>query len=222
MNEDEKKKIFDYLKVYKSFRKIETYCLLPTAFSSSVFLKFIELHFVMVARTNNFLQLDFKVINRILSSPSLSITSEVEVFQAGNAWLSYNFDERSQFAESLLLKVRFPLMSDAAVAYVLHRNSSFRKDKDSLALINGILASKETFFNDKSSMYYTNRYCEHDMFNILTFGGFHKEIGEVVSTYYEETGEVVSRITKVNISDNFNGCAVVSSLAEARHLSEAV
>ena len=86
LNDDETKKIFDYFKVHKRFRKIETYCLLSTVVFSSakMFLRFIELHFVMIAETDNFLQLDFKLVNKILSSSCLSITSEVEVFQAAD------------------------------------------------------------------------------------------------------------------------------------------
>ena len=66
----------------------------------------------MVGDTQNFLELDYFLVAKILASSDLVITSEVEVYNAADRWLKYKIEERRKFAKHLLLKVRLPLLSD--------------------------------------------------------------------------------------------------------------
>ena len=79
----------------------------------------------MLAETNNFIELDFFTVSKILTSSELNITSELEVFYAADKWLTYNITNHSRFAKSLLQKVRLPLLSYHALHYLLNRTSSF-------------------------------------------------------------------------------------------------
>ena len=62
---------------------------------------YIERFFTVVSGTDKYLQLSFAVVLKILSSSSLHITSELEVLQAVNYWLSHNYEERRVFASDL-------------------------------------------------------------------------------------------------------------------------
>ena len=83
--------------------------------------------FLMVAETNSFLQLDFAFVKKILQSSKLHITSELEVFYAINNWISYKLEERINLAKDLLLTVRLPLLSDAALKYIMMKLLLFLK-----------------------------------------------------------------------------------------------
>ena len=84
---------------------------------------FIENVFQMVVETKCFLETDYDFISRLLGSSNLQIDSEVEVYNALNKWLSYNMEERSQYAKQLLLKVRLNLLSDNSLKYILSESS---------------------------------------------------------------------------------------------------
>ena len=136
--------------------------------------------FTTVAKTNNFLGLNISNINKILSSSKLYISSEIEVFNAADFWMSFktsskSFDRR-KFAKSLFLNIRFPLLSDHVTknllnkSRVLRNSSSFHQNEESLELIKKVLQNRDDFYNNKSIKYYTNRYCNSSMFNILFCG----------------------------------------------------
>ena len=86
-------------------------------------LSYIERCFTMIVETQNFLELELNFISKIFTSSQLSITSEYEVYHAAEKWLSYNIEERSKFAKQLLHTVRFPLLSDETLKYLINNSS---------------------------------------------------------------------------------------------------
>ena len=144
-------------------------------------LRYIERWFPMVVQTDGFLQLNRSCVSKILASSEVSVSSETEVYSAADCWVNYKFQERSQFAENILLKIRFPLLSRDALKSILCSSSSFRKVEKSEALINEILLNTEGFYQNKSSIYHIDRYCSQKSFDITFL-----ECGE----YYERNYSV--------------------------------
>ena len=131
-------------------------------------LNYIERCFPMVLETKNFMHLDFNLVAKILASSELNIHSEIEVFNAANGWLKHMSEERSKYSKQLLLKVRFTLLSEHAFKYITDSGSSLNEN------LKNVETSEEFFKNhrkNKSSSYYTNRYCNQNMFNFLILGG---------------------------------------------------
>ena len=126
---------------------------------------YIERCFTMVAETNSFLELDYNIISYIVSSSGLLITTEVEVFNAADSWLSHDITERRKFAKNLLLKVRLTLLSDHALTHLLNKSSSLTRSIESRALIENVLDG------NKSNIYYTRRYCNQNNFNVVNYEG---------------------------------------------------
>ena len=214
LNEGIKNIVTKYLNDKISRQNFHTFLTISNLFRTPTELEvlmFIDCCFAIISETDEFLQLDAKLVGKILQSSSLALTSEIEVFNAASAWLGYNFDERKRFAEDLLLKVRLPLLSDEALNFALKENSSFRRNEGCPALVDEILKSKQLFYKDKSSKYLQNRYCSHDMYDILVFGGED-----------DKTFQISSNIIQVNSFDNFNGSELISSLVEKRRGSTAV
>ena len=139
-------------------------------------LDYIYRWFTIIAKTENFQQLDFKSVNKILSSSELNISSELEVFNASDFWLSCESFDRSKFAKKLFFKTRFPLLSDHVTKSLLDKRkdssniTSFHKNKELIKLVNEVLKNKENFYRNKSIVYYTNRYCNSSMYDILLCG----------------------------------------------------
>ena len=88
---------------------------------------YLERWFIVFAETKFFLKLDYAFVHRLLSSSNLRITSEVQVFDAADAWVRYDIETRKKYAKTLLLQVRFPLVSDSAVSHILRKDSSFKQ-----------------------------------------------------------------------------------------------
>ena len=137
----------------------------------------------LISETDFFLQLNFKTVRKILSRSTLLITSEEDVLRLANAWLNYDLIGRSKFARSLLLTVRLPLLRENKLKSILKDQSlSFWKNKDCVALVNDVLdKTKKYFYKGKSSEYFTMRYCQHDRFNVLIFGGKNKKVVSKIS-----------------------------------------
>ena len=176
LDENVESKLCSFIKNTLNTKNVLSFYLLTklfklTSFSKTTF-SYIERSFTMIAESKDFVELDFIRVVKILRSSELLISSELEVYDSANTWLSYNLTERSKFAKELLLTVRFPLLSDATLNYLLYRSSSFSEITECYELFKKISESKEVVFQDKSSIYYKTRYCNQDMFDILLCGGF--------------------------------------------------
>ena len=90
-------------------------------------LRYIERCFTMISETTGFLQLGYTQVVTILSSSELHVSSEAEVFSAADQWIDYDFSNRKKFAENILLRVRFPLLSQAVLKSIFSNPSSFHK-----------------------------------------------------------------------------------------------
>ena len=126
---EEKLNIHNVLALYQFAKLYTFYSLAETTFN------FIERCFTILAETNNFSELDFTLVTTILASSQLHITSELEVFNAANTWINYNFTERSKFAKVLLLKVRLPLLSCHALKHLSDEPSSFSEIYECAAIL---------------------------------------------------------------------------------------
>ena len=128
------------------------------------------------AETKSFLNLEFKYVVKMLSSSNLNVTSEIEVFNIADNWITFNSEDRHVHAKDLLLKIRLPVLSDAALEYVLNKKSSFRQVEECLELINNTLEDKHSLFCKLTSLHFVHRH--HDQFNILICGGYNRELEE--------------------------------------------
>ena len=131
--------------------------------------KCIERFFTTLAETKDFTQLNRVTIFKILASSGLNTTSELEIFNAADSWLGHNAKERVCFAESLLLKVRLSLMSDATLNSLLKKTCLLARAGGCVQIIKEVLQSKKSLVGNDSKDSY--RFCAQEKFNVLTIGG---------------------------------------------------
>ena len=123
--------------------------------------KYINCWFTTVAKSDNFLQLDFQLLLKILSCSNLNLTSEIEVLVAADFWMWYNFNVRKKYAEQLLSIVRLALLEEHELENALEMTLSFRKVKRCSELAN-------TIRNDKNSnLKLVRRYCYNTNYDVL-------------------------------------------------------
>ena len=91
----------------------------------SLTLSYIERCFTIVSDDESLLELEFSCISKILATSELLITSEIEILNVVNRWLNYNIKERSKYAEDLLSKVRFHLLSTETIRHLLNNSTYF-------------------------------------------------------------------------------------------------
>ena len=103
------KKDFKRKKKKVSNRNVATFYQIACIFNYSELVKYslsyIERCFPIVCKKNNFNNLSFYLIAKTISSSELNIDSEMEVINAIDNWIRYNFEERGKFASRLLSKL---------------------------------------------------------------------------------------------------------------------
>ena len=162
------------------------------------YFRYIESCFTMLAETPNFLELDYSIVARVFGSNNLHITTELEVFNSANGWLSYNINKRKSHAKNLLLKVRLPLLSDHCLRYILKRSSSLSENEDCVAMLKEVLENKEKFIKKNSSFCYSHRYCSHSNFSLLVFGGLVKASAKTVGNVSKISGRNLQHVTPLS------------------------
>ena len=171
-------------------------------------LSYIQRCFSMVVETQSFLELNFELVAKILSSSEINIHSEVEVYNAAISWLKYKINDRSKYAKQLLLAVRLPLLSDCAVNGVVNSTSSFIQNDEFAHVLKEIIARKDHFFKNKRNVYYKTRYCSQEKFHTLIFCGF------------EETCCKAANDVDQTKRDNSNSIKFVPTLYKKHYCSE--
>ena len=127
----------------------------------------IERFFTEIVESTSFVELDYELVKRILSSQQLFLTSELEVLNAADTWVKHDIKARSMNALELLQTVRLPLLSVNVLQSVLSGSSFFCEDADSVSFIKEILDKKK--LKDTFSSNVEHRYCAHEKFSLLVF-----------------------------------------------------
>ena len=91
--------------------------------------------------------------------------------------MNYNVEERSKFAKQLLLKVRLNLLSDHCLRYLINDSSLISNNNDCLE----VLKSRESFYQNVSTIYNESRQCNQNIFNVLFCGGLNYEERKLVN-----------------------------------------
>ena len=126
----------------------------------------------------------------MLSSPKLSIHSELEIFHAAARWLDSDESIKSKFAKNLFLTIRFPLLSNSVTESLLvEKSSAFHKDKECFELIIEVLQNKDKFYRSRSRKYYTNRYCTSNVFGTFFLSNSRRKDGEVEINVYQSEAD---------------------------------
>ena len=135
-----------------------------------VALRLIDSCYFYVVKTKNFLELDFYILLKILSSSSLNTDSEIEISNSLIIWLKHKLNERCKFAKQLLYKVRLTLLSQYELQHLLDSISSLSISEECVNTLKEV--NMKQLFLTKSSCYYTSRCCDHESFDVLIFGGY--------------------------------------------------
>ena len=181
---------------------------LPSLFNTTF--SHMERCFTTLAETRNFLELELSLVAKFLNSSELLISSELEIFNAANYWLSHNIKNRNKFAKYLLLKVRLPLLSYSSLEHLINTCSSFTENSDCMALLKEVSESKDSFFQHKPRICCTHRNCNQNMFNVLICGGSD-----------DVSNRVVGNVNEINGKD-FSSFKALPPMVKQRYLSEAV
>ena len=164
----------------------------------------------MVVETDNFLELDYSLLVKILKSCELLITSEVEVYKAADTWLNFDIENRRKFAKDLLLKVRLPLLSVHTLNHLLSKSSSFTDIDECISIVKTILVANTECFEETSCTSYSSRYCNQKNFSTILISGY--------SWHHNQLSKNVNQIN----ANNFKDVKPLSSMIEERRYSKGV
>ena len=126
----------------------------------------------MVAESDDFQELDFLFVKKILSSNELNVDSELEIFSAVKLWVMHNVKDRSKYSTDLLSTVRFKLLSDHALNYILKESSCFCSSGVCNDIIKHALVDNSQLNPEKSSS--KARQCNQNNFDVVVCGSVNK------------------------------------------------
>ena len=162
---------------------------------------YIERCFPIVCKKNNFRNLSFYLIEKIISSSELRIDSEMEVFNAINNWIRHDLKEKIKFSSKLLSKVRFNLISADALKSISESDEYFSKIDDCVSILTNALKNNKSSVKNKLS-----RYCTQSMYSIILSGGYINQLNDIIVS--NATNEINAR--------NFNNVKYINSLNNER------
>ena len=193
-NEDADKEVYRSIEDKINLRNVTALYQLSQIFKSSNIRKppifFIERCFPIVSESQNFFNLDYKCVAKILSSSYLNIDSELEVFNAIVYWLG-NRKERNTYAKHLFLKIRLTLLSVPALKFISEKISSFI---DNTSFIKEIIDEKSNGLH-RRNFKADGRYCNQDKFDFVVCGGFKNR--KVVRDVYSIKSNNQNNVTKL-------------------------
>ena len=191
-----------------SFKKVITYYQVSNHFKSKNLdvrcFSYIKRLFTTISDDTNFLELEYNQVVKIISSSELVIDSQLEVVNAADSWIKYDFEKRSKYAKDLLLKVRLPVVSEQNLSYIAKMDMSFNKVDDCAALLKEISQNNRNFYHAKLNGFYSNKYSSLNSFNIIVSGG---------SEYREYSSK---RVNKVDCED-FSVVKEIASMKSSRN-----
>ena len=140
---NKERKIYKLVKSKLNVKNVAVLYFISQLFNCSIvskdLLEFIERFFQTFVDSTSFLELDFKLVSKVVSCNELNIDSEMEVFNAVISWLGHN-KERNIYAKDLFLKVRLCFFSEPALKLITEKMSCFIND---FACINQSITVKE-------------------------------------------------------------------------------
>ena len=133
-------------------------------------MSYIERFFVLVCENKNFLELDLESFAKIVSSSEIKIDCEIEIFNAVDSWIKYDFEERIDYLIYLLSKVRLGSLSDHAIKAILKSSFSYRKIVGFATIFEDELQDRRSL-NQNKPIFCSSRYCSRNNFDILVSTG---------------------------------------------------
>ena len=166
---------------------------------------FIERGFPIVADSNDFLELDFIYVAKVLQSHELSIDTELQVFNAAEFWLNYN-KERSNYAKPILSRIRLSLLSVPTLNNISDKESVFTKNAECVDIINEVLKHNKFKLEFHSTKITSNsRYCNQNNFNIILCGGEDDDTENSFNDVYSIEANNIGKVS--NLPQMKNACA---------------
>ena len=161
----------------------------------------IERWFTTVADSESFLELDFTLVAAILNSSELLIDSELQVFNAMNAWLNRKCIERKKHANYLLQKVRLSLLTVPALNNILDKYLLITQNDECSKVVKKLIEYKNKLpFNCKNILP-RSRHCGQNNFKLVVVGGENENTGQVVRNNFTVDGthfSAVNNLSKIN------------------------
>ena len=164
---------------------------------SETSLRVIERWFTTVANSEDFLELDFTIIATILNSSELLIDSELQVFNAANAWLNHKNIERNKHAHYLLQRVRLSLLTVPALNNILDKNLWTTENYECSEVIMKVIEYKNKLPLNYTNILSRSRHCSQNNFKFVVVGGESKSTLQVVRNAFTIDGNGFSNVNSL-------------------------
>ena len=152
---------------------------------------FLLQQYLLKEDTLTFYKLNYQDLLAIFSSSQLSLSSELELFNAAVDWINYKKNERSKHMHKLLRLIRLPLLSDEILINVIKNHKLCKDCRKCKVVVDNAIESKTSCNSKASKLQFRNRYysCQFEAKKFVCIGGedrdYNKDICVQTCSEYE-------------------------------------
>ncbi|XP_044298491.1 kelch repeat and BTB domain-containing protein 3 isoform X1 [Varanus komodoensis] len=104
-------------------------------------LKYAQHNFSLLLQSNDFLEMNFEILQKCLETDELNVPDEESVLKAVFWWTKHNLETRKKHLSYLLKKVRLHQLSEKTLQDILHSEEQLLEDTGCLVIINEAIKS---------------------------------------------------------------------------------
>uniref|UniRef100_A0A8D0BWM3 Kelch repeat and BTB domain containing 3 n=1 Tax=Salvator merianae TaxID=96440 RepID=A0A8D0BWM3_SALMN len=108
-------------------------------------LEYAQRHFSLLLQSNDFLEMNFEILQKCLEADELNIPDEESILKAVFWWTKHNLEARQKYLLDLLKKVRLHHLSEETLQGILHSEDELLERAGCLVIINEAIKSVRSF-----------------------------------------------------------------------------
>ncbi|XP_020660832.1 kelch repeat and BTB domain-containing protein 3 [Pogona vitticeps] len=108
-------------------------------------LKYAQRHFSLLLQSNDFLEMNFEILEKCIEAEELNVPDEETVLKAVFRWIKHNLEARQKHLRKLMNNVRLHQLSEKTLEDILHFEEQLLANTGCLIIINEAIKNVQTF-----------------------------------------------------------------------------
>ncbi|KAJ7320138.1 hypothetical protein JRQ81_019649 [Phrynocephalus forsythii] len=108
-------------------------------------LKYAQHHFSLLLQSNDFLEMNFEILQKCLEADGLNVPDEETVLEAVFRWIKHNIDARQKHLPELMNNIRLHQLSEKTLQDILHFEEQLLENTGCLGVIKEAIKNVQTF-----------------------------------------------------------------------------
>uniref|UniRef100_A0A2D4H7M9 BTB domain-containing protein n=1 Tax=Micrurus lemniscatus lemniscatus TaxID=129467 RepID=A0A2D4H7M9_MICLE len=108
-------------------------------------LEYAQLHFSLLLQSNDFLEMNFEILQKCIEADELNVPDEESVLKAVFWWMKHDLETRLKYLPPLMKKIRLHQLPEKTLQDILHSEEQLLKTTNCLAVIKEAIQNVQCF-----------------------------------------------------------------------------